>query len=188
MHFLADPHKSNEKLKAFSDSHQNIYETETDYWSFKLFDVRSMSLDDDFHECTRAVFSIPEDEAGKLLLIKSHKRGWEFPGGHLTKEELLSKDLERALKREVLEESGYEVSIKEICMIAIIHNKKPAMNKDLNCPYPERSIMLYYRSEVGEEVGQIFEHEVEASGLFTKEEAKKLLTRRNTHIFSSLFE
>ena len=188
MDFLKDPKKSNEKLKSFCETHEAIYKTENDYWSFRLFDVRDMKLDDDFHECTRAVFAIPEDKNEKLLLIKSHKRGWEFPGGHLTKEELLSKDLEKALKREVLEESGYEVSIKEICMIAIIHNKKPAINKDLNCPYPERSIMLYYRSEVGSEVGEIFEHEVEASGLFSKEEAKKLLTNRNTHIFSSLFE
>ena len=184
MEFLKDPERSNKKLKAFSESHDSIYSTENDYWSFKLFDVRNTPVDEEFHESTRAVFAVAENEAGQLLLIKSHKRGWEFPGGHLNREELLKKDLEKALKREVLEESGYEVSIGEICFLAIIHNKTPAVNKDLNCHYPERSVMLYFKGAVGDEVGKFFEHEVEESGLFSKMTAKKnLLSNRNIKIF-----
>ena len=188
MEFIKDPKHNSDKLKKFSETNEVLYKTENDFWSFSLFDVRNKDLNDFFFEAARAVFAIPENDDGKLLLIKSHKRGWEFPGGHLTREELLAKDLKRALKREVLEESGYEIEIEKICTIAIIHNKKPAINKDLNCPYPERSVMLYYKSSVGAKTGEIFEHEVEDSQLFDKDEAKRLLKNRNTYIFTQLFE
>jgi 8-oxo-dGTP diphosphatase len=42
------------------------------------------------------------DQAGRLLLIESPRRGWEVPGGQVEQGE----DLREALRREVEEESG----------------------------------------------------------------------------------
>ena len=79
MDFLTDPKKSNEKLKSFCETHEAYIKLRTIIGASGSL-MRDMKLDDDFHECTRAVFAIPEDKNEKLLLIKSHKRGWEFPG------------------------------------------------------------------------------------------------------------
>jgi 8-oxo-dGTP diphosphatase len=49
-----------------------------------------------------AVMGIVRNSKGKLLLVRTPKRGWEPPGGQVENGE----DLLTALKREILEESG----------------------------------------------------------------------------------
>jgi len=56
---------------------------------------------------------IVRDKEGNILLVKSPMRGWEPPGGQVEKGE----DLLTALKREILEESGIEVSVNELLAI-----------------------------------------------------------------------
>ena len=45
------------------------------------------------------------NEEGKILLVNSPLRGWEYPGGLIEPGETF----EQALKREVLEEAGLKV-------------------------------------------------------------------------------
>lgn len=54
---------------------------------------------------------VATDSAGKILLVRSPQRGWEMPGGQVE----IGESLEAAAKREVLEESGIEVSDLVFC-------------------------------------------------------------------------
>lgn len=54
-----------------------------------------------------AVGGLVRDPAGRVLLIRSPRRGWEFPGGQVEEGESLT----RALEREVAEEAGVTVQV-----------------------------------------------------------------------------
>lgn len=54
-----------------------------------------------------SVAALVTNEEGKILLVNSPWRGWEYPGGLIEPGE----SFEAALKREVREESGAEVEI-----------------------------------------------------------------------------
>ena len=54
-----------------------------------------------------SVAAMVYNEEGKLLLVNSPWRGWEYPGGLIEPGE----SFEAALKREVREESGVEIEI-----------------------------------------------------------------------------
>jgi 8-oxo-dGTP diphosphatase len=54
-----------------------------------------------------AVTAVVFDAAGRVLLVKGDRRGWEPPGGQVE----LGEDLFAALKREVREERGCEVEV-----------------------------------------------------------------------------
>ncbi len=54
-----------------------------------------------------AVSGLISHSNGKILLIRSPRRGWEFPGGQVEKGE----NLIEALQREIQEESGVTASI-----------------------------------------------------------------------------
>jgi 8-oxo-dGTP diphosphatase len=67
-----------------------------------------------FHIVT--VMGIVTNGEGKILLVKSPDRGWEPPGGRVEQgEELLT-----ALKREIEEESGIEVTTGRL--LAVVSN------------------------------------------------------------------
>lgn len=53
------------------------------------------------------------DDSGDILLVKSHHRGWEMPGGQVE----LGESLSAAAAREVQEESGIVVEITSFCGI-----------------------------------------------------------------------
>mgnify|MGYP000128966905 CR=1 FL=1 len=57
-----------------------------------------------------AVGGLISNKEGKILLVKSPRRGWEFPGGQVE----VGEDLITALKREVEEESGIIVDVKQL--------------------------------------------------------------------------
>jgi len=65
--------------------------------------------------------------AGEVLLVKTPRRGWEFPGGQVEQGE----DLIHALRREVQEESGCEVEVERL--IAVYSSVAP----------PEKVIFLF---------------------------------------------
>ena len=54
-----------------------------------------------------SVAALVTNEEGKILLVNSPWRGWEYPGGLIEPGE----SFEAALKREILEESGVEIEI-----------------------------------------------------------------------------
>ena len=57
-----------------------------------------------------ATASLVKNQEGKILLVKTKDRGWEIPGGAVEEGE----DIITALKREVKEEGGIEISIKKL--------------------------------------------------------------------------
>jgi len=63
-----------------------------------------------------AIMGAVWNSEGKILLVRSPKRGWEPPGGQVENGE----DILSALKREVMEESGIDIKIKRL--IALYSN------------------------------------------------------------------
>lgn len=57
-----------------------------------------------------AAMAVVLDNAGKVLLVRTHWRGWEPPGGQIE----LGEDLITGLQREVREESCCEVEVRRL--------------------------------------------------------------------------
>ena len=57
-----------------------------------------------------AVGGLISNSEGRVLLVKSPRRGWEFPGGQVE----IGEDLISALKREVKEEAGVDIEVKQL--------------------------------------------------------------------------
>ena len=57
-----------------------------------------------------------EDNNGNLLLVKTHHRGWDAPGGQVE----MGENLEEGVLREILEESGITASIR--CLVGVYSN------------------------------------------------------------------
>ena len=65
-----------------------------------------------------AVSGLIRHPNGKILLIRSPRRGWEFPGGQVEEGE----NLIEALRREIQEESGVTASIGSL--VGVYSNTK----------------------------------------------------------------
>ena len=57
-----------------------------------------------------------EDKNGKLLLVKTHHRGWDTPGGQIE----IGENVEEGVLREIFEESGITATVR--CLIGIYSN------------------------------------------------------------------
>ena len=51
-----------------------------------------------------------EDKDGNMLLVKTHHRGWDTPGGQIE----VGENLEYGVLREILEESGITASVRSL--------------------------------------------------------------------------
>ena len=77
-----------------------------------------------------SVAGLVTNDEGKILLIKSPWRGWEYPGGLIEPGETF----QQALHREIREESGVEVEITGF--VGICKNtEKNIVNIDFTCRY-----------------------------------------------------
>ena len=77
-----------------------------------------------------SVAAMVHDGKGKILLVNSPWRGWEYPGGLIEPGETF----EEALRREIREESGVEVEIERL--VGICKNlEKDIVNIDFVCRY-----------------------------------------------------
>lgn len=104
-----------------------------------------------------AVAGYVTDATGKVLMIKSPRRGWEFPGGMVEPGE----DLQTALIREIREEGGVDVRITGF--VGIYKNLvTDSVNIDFRCEYVSGELST---SDESPEVGW-----------FTPDEADKLIT------------
>jgi len=77
-----------------------------------------------------SVAGLVTNEKNEVLLVKSPKRGWEFPGGMVEPGE----SLQEALIREIFEESGIHATVTGF--IGIYKNiKSDIVNIDFCCKY-----------------------------------------------------
>jgi len=106
-----------------------------------------------------AVTGFVRDEAGRVLLVRVARRGWELPGGQVEEGETLTS----ALVREVEEESGCRV---EVGRLIGVYSKLTAQSMVL---------LLFACAYVGGEA-QAREAEVPEVGWFDGEEARRLVT------------
>jgi 8-oxo-dGTP diphosphatase len=66
-----------------------------------------------------AADAVVRDGQGRLLLVRTPARGWEFPGGQVE----VGESLTAALEREVLEESG--LTVRSGRLLAVYSNVRP---------------------------------------------------------------
>ena len=57
-----------------------------------------------------------EDKNGNMLLVKTHHRGWDTPGGQIENGE----SIEAGLLREIFEESGITATVR--CLVGVYSN------------------------------------------------------------------
>ena len=115
-----------------------------------------------------AVGGLVVNELGQVLLIKSQRRGWEFPGGQVE----VGESLPQALAREILEESGVVAEVADIVGIYSNTSKKKGYNgvKEVPTIVNVDFICKYVSGEICTSDESI------DVGWFTKEEARALVT------------
>ena len=125
-----------------------------------------------------SVAALVANDEGKILLVNSPWRGWEYPGGLIEPGE----SFEAALKREVREESGVEIEITGF--VGICKNlERNIVNMDFTARYTGGTLTT---SEESTEVGWFTPEEAMARITFplTKKRLANMLSGdRNVHLF-----
>ena len=116
---------------------------------------------------------------GKVLLIRSERRGWEFPGGVVEQGEAILD----GLKREILEESG--ITAEPECITGIYQNlaKKNGYGPLEGMTIPT-TVNLVFRCRYAGGTETASEESLEV-GWFTPGEAKAMITQQH---FRKAFE
>ena len=71
-----------------------------------------------------AAAGVVENEDGGILLVRTYRHGWVFPGGQVDEGE----NVIDAVKREIMEEAGVEVEVGELFCISSNTCKYPGYN------------------------------------------------------------
>ncbi len=64
------------------------------------------------------------NEASQILMVKTHRGGWVFPGGQVE----VGENVIDAVKREVMEETGIDTEVGEVFCISSNTGKHPGYN------------------------------------------------------------
>jgi len=78
----------------------------------------------------------------KLLMVYLDDRGWDFPGGHLEKDE----SPEECFKREAMEEAYVKGDCSYLGCLEIDHHENPVW--DENSPYPKVGYQVFYQMKI----------------------------------------
>ena len=117
---------------------------------------------------------------GKVLLIRSQRRGWEFPGGVVEQGETLLD----CLRREIREESGIDAEPRCLAGIYQRLNLKPGFGPLEGMMIPP-TVNLVFICDYAGGTPTLSDEALEA-GWFTPEEAKEMVT--SPHIRKALIE
>ena len=186
MDFIKEPLELERALEDTFGPMTPIFRDESEWQDVKLFDVRGLNFDPIILEAVRTVFAVVNNQEGRTLLIEHPKRGWEICGGHVTISELKNKDLIEALKREVLEESGYTIQQPQLGFLAHVINKGESINKELGCPYPKNAVMATFICNAHEKVSEELLDDIQQVGFFELDEASEKVRSRNRAILAAL--
>ena len=115
-----------------------------------------------------AVGGLIENDRGEVLLVKTHHRGWEFPGGQVE----VGETLVDALVREVREESGIEITV--LSLVGVYSNTATYKGPDGVTEVPSKVMLDFTGRAVGGTLGT--SDETAASGWFPKNEVLSLLS------------
>lgn len=116
---------------------------------------------------------------GALLLIQNKNRGWEIPGGHIDEGE----EIEQALTREVLEETGAIIENPQMFGYKIVLPVSPIPHRDKKgsfYPFP-RSFVPYYYAEASEILDIKLAPDVIGIKFANFNEAKSMLAPGHNH-------
>lgn len=78
-----------------------------------------------------AVMGVVTNSEGRILLVKTERRGWEPPGGQVE----LGENLIEALQREILEESGCTVKVERLIGIYSVPVSPPRLILAFSCSH-----------------------------------------------------
>ena len=104
-----------------------------------------------------AAYAVVIDDDERLLLAhwnEGRRAAWTLPGGGLEPGE----DPERAVRREVREETGYKVSVDEL--LGIHSRVIPATRRLTETDQPLHTLRIVYRAQI---TGGRLRHEIEGS-------------------------
>lgn len=71
-----------------------------------------------------AVAGIVINDKDEILMVKNHRRGWEFPGGQVE----VGENVIDAVRREISEETGIDTEVGEVFCISSNTGKYPGYN------------------------------------------------------------
>lgn len=131
----------------------------------------------DSNLCT-AAFCVTS-HSGSLLLVHNRKRRWEIPGGHIDEGE----EIEQALIREVMEETGAVIENPQMFGYKIILPLSPIPHRDKKgkfYPFPY-SFVPYYYAEASEILDLKLAPDVTSIKFVNFNEAKKMLAPGHNH-------
>lgn len=115
-----------------------------------------------------AAAAIVTNRNDEILLVKTHRHGWVFPGGQVE----VGENIIDAVKREVMEESGIEIEVGEVFCISSNTCKYPGYDGVKEVP---TKIMLDFicMAKCGAPRPS---DENSDSAFFTKDKARELIT------------
>ena len=115
-----------------------------------------------------AAAGIVINQNGEILLVKTHRHGWVFPGGQVE----VGENVIDAVKREVMEESGIEIEVGETFCISSNTCKYPGYNGVKEVP---TKIILDFICRAKGSVPRPSDENSE-SAFFTRDKARELIT------------